>query len=220
MLRDQYTTYSTGTFLFASWEEVEQKVVSFVDVNLPGFITYYKLQGGPSTENRITDLLSFYFYTCQQGYHPFFFGKNPTQQTGYRESDLGVFAKDPSMTPLVPIFEFEAKKLSPTSNNHEYVYGTRGGMERFKREIHSPHLPHCGMLGYVLDKEPNYWMGQINNWITNLATQSPLNGIDWRGDDELLHPIGTTITFSKCKSRNKRVTLPDIFIIHYLIDLT
>ena len=195
-------------------------MVSFVDFYISDFIPLYKAQGSPTSENRITDLLFIYFNSCNQGYLPFFFGKNPTQQTGYRESDMGIFANDIEMKPLLPIFEFEAKKLSSTSNNHEYVYGTRGGMERFKREIHSPHLPHCGMLGYVLDKEPNYWMGQINNWITNLATQSPLNGIDWRGDDELLHPIGTTITFSKCKSRNKRVTLPDIFIIHYLIDLT
>lgn len=218
MIRDQYTTH-TGTSLFTSWAEVEQTVVSFVDLHISGFIPLYKAQGSPTSENRITDLFSVYFNSCNQGYLPFFFEKNPTQQTGYRESDMGVFANDIEMNPLLPIFEFEAKKL-PASATHEYVYGERGGMERFKREIHSPHLPHCGMLGYVLDKEPNYWMGQINNWITNLATQSPLNGIDWSGDDELLHPIGTTITFSKCKSRNKRVTLPGIVIFHYLIDLT
>lgn len=218
MIRDQYTTH-TGTSLFTSWEEVEQTVVSFVDLHISGFIPLYKAQGGPTSENRITDLLSSYFNMHLSSYSPFFFVKNPTQQKGYRETDLGVCVKDLDMNPFLPIFEFEAKKL-PASATHEYVYGERGGMERFKRELHSPHLPHCGMLGYVLDKEPNYWMGQINNWITNLATQSPLNGIDWRGDEELLHPIGNTITFSKCKSRNKRVTLPDIVIIHYLIDLT
>lgn len=220
MLRDQNTTYTTGTSLFVSWDEVKQTIVSFVDYYISGFIPYYKSQNSPLGENRITDLLSFYFNMCTQDFAPFFFQKNPTQPMGYRESDLGVYAKDWNMPHLVPIFEFEAKKLSSSAANQEYVYGKRGGMERFKRGIHSPHLPHCGMLGYMFCNNANYWTGKINAWITTLASQSPKDGIDWRGDDELLHPIGTTITFSKYKSRNKRVALPDIFIIHYLIDLT
>ena len=220
MLRDQSQTYSTGTSLFTSWEKVEQVVLSFVDTYLPCFITYYKSQGSPSAENRITDLLSFHFNTCHQGYLPFFFGKNSTQQTGYRESDLGVFVKDRNMKPMLPIFEFEAKKLSFTSTNQEYVYGERGGMERFKRGRHTPHLPHCGMLGYMLCNNANYWTGRINAWITTLADQSPKDGIDWRGDDELLHYIGSVGAITKLTSKNKRVTLTDIVIFHYLIDLT
>ena len=218
MLRDQCTTYSTGTRLFNSWDEVEKTIVSFIDYYISDFIPFYKSKGSPTSENRITDILSFHFNTCHQGYLPFFFGKNPTQQIGYRESDMGVFVKDRDMNPVLPIFEFEAKKL-PASANHEYVYGEKGGMERFKREIHSPHLPHCGMLGYVLYKEPNYWMGQINNWITKLANQSPLDGLDWRGDDELLNPVEAIGTVAKLTSKNKRVTLSDIVIFHYLIDL-
>ena len=42
MLRDQFTAYTIGTNLFASWEEVEQTVVSFVDYYLNDFIFYYK----------------------------------------------------------------------------------------------------------------------------------------------------------------------------------
>ena len=219
MLRDQSRTYSTGTSLFTSWEEVEHVVLSFVDTYLPSFITYYKSQGSPSIENRITDLLSFHFNTCHSGYMPFFFQKNPTQQIGYRESDIGVFATDRNMTPMLPIFEFEAKKLSSTSANQEYVYGERGGMERFKREIHSPHLPHCGMLGYMFCNNANYWTGKINAWITTLASQAPKDGIDWRGYDELLHPIKSFGTVAKLASKNKRVTKPDIVIFHYLLDL-
>ncbi len=220
MLRDQSQTYSISTSLFASWEEVEQVVLSFVDTYFPSFITYYKSQGSPSSENRITDLLSVHFNTCHQGYLPFFFEKNPTQQTGYRESDLGVFVKDRNMSPMLPIFEFEAKKLSSTSANQEYVYGKRGGMERFKRGLHSPHLPHCGMLGYMFCNNAIYWTGKINAWITTLASQSPKDGIDWRGDDELLHPIKSYSAVAKFASKNKRVTQTDIVVFHYLIDLT
>ena len=80
MLRDQSKTYSTGTSLFASWEEVEQVVLSFVDTYLPSFVTYYKYQGSPTAENRITDLLSVHFNTCHSGYLPFFFEKNATNR--------------------------------------------------------------------------------------------------------------------------------------------
>lgn len=220
MLRNQFTTCTTtGTSLFASWEEVEQNVISFVDCYLPEFITYYKSQGTPTGENRITDLLSFHLNTCHQGYLPFFFQKNPTQENGYRECDLGVFAKDRDMKPVLPFFEFEAKKLSPTSHNHEYVYGERGGMERFKREIHSPHLPQCGMLGYMFCHDSNYWMAQINTWITCLANQSPSEGIDWRGEEELLHPVDSIGTVAKFVSKNKRTKLSEITVLHYLIDL-
>lgn len=219
MLRDQSQTYSTGISLFSSWKEVEHVVLSFVDTYLPGFITYYKSQGSPSAENRITDLLSFYFTMCTQGFAPFFFEKNPTQSLGYRESDLGVYAKDWNMTPLLPIFEFEAKKLSQTSNNKEYVCGKKGGMERFKREMHSPHLPHCGMFGYMFSNSANYWTVKINAWITTLASQSPKDGIDWRGNDELLHPIKSIGTVTKLVSKNKRVTQADIVISHYIMDL-
>ena len=217
MLRNQNTTH-TGTSLFASWAEVEQTIVSFVDLYISGFIPFYKAQGSPTSENRITDLLSFYFNSCNQGYLPFFFEKNPTQQTGYRESDMGIFANDIEMNPLLPIFEFEAKKL-PASANQEYVYGERGGMERFKRGQHSPHLPHCGMLGYVSSNDSSYWTGKINAWITSHANQSPLDEIDWRGDDELLHHDRTIGAVTKLKSKNKRVSLPDIVMFHYLIAL-
>lgn len=219
MLRDQFTAYTIGTNLFASWEEVEQAVVSFVDNYLPDFIVYYKSQGSPTGENRITDLLSYHFNTCQQGYLPLFFGKNPSQEKGFRESDLGVYAKDRNMKPMLPIFEFEAKKLSPSSTSHEYVYGERGGMERFKREIHSPHLPHCGLLGYILCNNINHWSNKINTWITRLANLSPKEGLDWQGTDELLHFAEANGTIAKYVSKNKRITLSDIAIIHYLIDL-
>lgn len=220
MLREQFTSCTTiGTSLFASWEEVEHNVVSFVDFYLPEFTAFYKSQGSPIGENRITDLLSVHFSTCHQGYLPFFFGKNPTQEKGHRESDLGVFAKDRDMKPLLPILEFEAKKLSPTSNNHEYVYGKRGGMERFKRNLHSPHLSHCGILGYVFCNDLDYWSGQINSWIASLANQSPIEGIDWQGDDELLHHVGSIGKVAKLVSKNKRVNQSDITILHYLIDL-
>ena len=75
------------------------------------------------------------------------------------------------------------------------------------------------MLGYVLCKDLNHWSNQINTWITSLANQSPKDGIDWQGDDELLHSAGTNGTIAKYVSKNKRITLADITILHYLIDL-
>ena len=75
------------------------------------------------------------------------------------------------------------------------------------------------MLGYVLCNDINHWSNQINTWITKLANQSPIKGLDWQGDDELLHSVGTNGTIAKYVSKNKRITLADITILHYLIDL-
>jgi hypothetical protein len=90
---------------------------------------------------------------------------------------------------------------------------------QFPKSGHSPHLPHCGMLGYVFSNDTNHWANQINTWITKLANQNPVEGLDWQGDDELLHPAGTNGMIAKYVSKNKRLTQSDITILHYLIDL-
>ena len=219
MLKDQQTSSTTGVPSYVSFDETIKMVLKFIDINLPDFISFYHTQGNPKRENRISELIVVYFHYCNDGIWPFFFEKNPTQLSGGRETDIGVFSNNRENIPLLPIFEFEAKKLSPSSTNHEYVYGERGGMERFKREIHSPHLPHCGLLGYVLCNNNNHWSNKINTWITSLANQSPKGELDWQGEDELLHSAGTNGTIAKYVSKNKRITLSDITIIHYLIDL-
>jgi len=219
MLKDQQTSSTTGVPSYVSFDETIKMVLKFIDINLPDFISFYHTQGSPKRENRISELIVVYFHYCNDGIWPFFFEKNPTQLSGGRETDIGVFSNNRESIPLLPIFEFEAKKLSPSSTNHEYVYGERGGMERFKREIHSPHLPHCGLLGYVLCNNNNHWSNKINTWITSLANQSPKGELDWQGEDELLHSAGTNGTIAKYVSKNKRITLSDITIIHYLIDL-
>lgn len=219
MLKDQQTSSTTGVPSYVSFDETIKMVLKFIDINLPDFISFYHTQGSPKRENRISELIVVYFHYCNDGIWPFFFEKNPTQLSGGRETDIGVFSNNRENIPLLPIFEFEAKKLSPSSTNHEYVYGEKGGMERFKREIHSPHLPHCGLLGYVLCNNNNHWSNKINTWITSLANQSPKGELDWQGEDELLHSAGTNGTIAKYVSKNKRITLSDITIIHYLIDL-
>ena len=219
MLKDRQTSSAAGIPSYVSFDETIKMLFMFIDMYLPDFISFYHTQGNPKRENRITELIVVYFHYCNDGIWPFFFEKNPTQLSGGRETDIGIFSNDKEDAPLLPIFEFEAKKLSSTSANKEYVCGERGGMERFKRQIHSPHLPHCGMLGYVLCKDLNHWTTQINTWITNLANQSPVDGLDWQGDDELLHPVGTNGAIAKLVSKNKRLSPPDIIMLHYLIDL-
>ncbi len=219
MLKDLQTTSTSGVPFYISLDETIKLVLTCIDKNLPDFITFYHTQGSPQRENRISELIVVFFHYCNDGIWPFFFQKNPTQLFGGRESDIGVFSNDREKRPVLPIFELEAKKFSSVSANNEYVYGKRGGMERFKREIHSPHLPHCGMLGYVLCRDINHWANQINTWITNLANNSPTEGLDWHDSNELLHPISTTGTVAKFISKNKRLTKSDITILHYLINL-
>lgn len=71
------------------------------------------------------------------------------------------------------IFSVESKRLpSPDKNREkEYVVGDNdnGGVERYKTEKHGKGLVHCGLLGFVEDKDFNHWQSTINEWILDLS---------------------------------------------------
>lgn len=201
-------------------------ILSFIDNVIGNFRSYYIDQGSPYRENRISDLLVNYlqYHKSQlsDGFWPFDFRKNPTQPSSGKETDIGVFFIALNTQPLVPIIEFEAKRLSNKSNrtphNTEYVYGKRGGMERFKRGEHSPHLIECGMFGYIQNRNANYWVDKINNWIEEAQAKSEL---DWSNKKECLAFSQNILTVSKYSSENKRARdLPSIKLWHYMLDLS
>ena len=130
--------------------EVEQ-IVSFIDNHIADFPHYYNQNKDSVRENWISNLLVRHFNLCNcenGGYLPYEFSKNPPQASSTRETDIGVYINTRN-SKVIPIMEFEAKRFSETSNNQEYVYGERGGIERFKKGEHSKHLKECGMFAYV-----------------------------------------------------------------------
>lgn len=197
-------------------------VIKFIDNIISGFPSYYFSEPGLSSdENAITYHIVNYFNSHlddrSSGFIPYRFVKNPPQQDSRKETDLGVVISSKS-GPMFPIIEFEAKRLSNTSNNSEYVYGERGGIERFKRNQHGTKLNICGMLGYLQDNVCSHWTTKINGWITDQASRLD-NDVDWKHIDEKLVRTSSFTKVEKWRSKHKRLSGSPLFIHHYFIDL-
>ena len=224
MLKDSLPTYPTPGVNDLSVDsnlEVDL-VLSFIDKYVPDFPSYYQSVKDSSKENRISDMLVHHFELCKNetgGYFPFRFGKNPTQPETDKETDIGVFVMTRNQKPL-PIIEFEAKRFSESSNNKEYVYGVRGGIERFKRGYHSSHLKICGMFGYVQNRTSSDWIEKVNDWIKELSESHIDPTIDWTDGKEELTKVDSFPLVEKLFSSHYRGLSKDrILLWHYLIDL-
>lgn len=224
MLRDFLSSYQTprpNDLSVDSNFEVDL-ILSFIDKNISGFPIYYQSIKDSEKENRISDNLVHHFELCKnesESFFPFRFSKNPTQPESDKETDIGVFVMSRTQKPI-PIIEFEAKRLSESSNNKEYVYGIRGGIERFKRGHHSSHLKVCGMFGYIQNKTSAEWIEKINNWITELSYNNSDSTIDWTDKKELLSVIESFPFVEKLNSIHQRTSQKEsIKLCHYLIDL-
>ncbi len=197
-------------------------ILAFIDLNVSDFPSYYRSTKDSDKENRISDILVHHFELCKAesgGYFPFRFSKNPTQSESDKETDIGVFVMTRNQMP-VPILEFEAKRLSESSNNKEYVCGMRGGIERFKRGHHSSHLKVCGMFGYIQSKTSTDWISKVNNWIGGLSDENIDITIDWSDGKEKLTKIDSFPSVEKLYSSHSRKSTNDsILMWHYLIEL-
>jgi len=120
-----------------------------------------------------------------------------------------------------PIFVIEAKRLPPT-NNKDYVQGTTGGIERFKREQAGFTFDRnqCAMVAYVQKHTFNRWFEQINYWITELIVDNQNRiEIEWAEDDKLLELPSNSEYVSKFISRHSRKTLPILTIRHFWLNM-
>ncbi|MBL7681815.1 MAG: hypothetical protein JNK00_00525 [Flavipsychrobacter sp.] len=226
MLRHQNHTHSIvgNAALTAPANHAVSVLLSFIEKRISGFSNYYFGSQISERENFISMHLANYFNSWlsddSEGYIPYKFSfiKNPSQEMSTKESDIGVVILNPSR-PSQTIFEFEAKRLSDTSNNSEYVYGERGGIERFKRNFHAGHLGSSGMFGYIQAKTAAHWVEKINGWITKCAAENEDVKINWKSSDEKLSAIQLVENTGRCTSNNLRINGHPISLIHYFIDL-
>lgn len=224
MLKNSQTTYhqlESNPISVATNHEVD-KIWTFIDCNIFGFIPYYRSVRDSNKENRISEFLIYYFHCCMseqmEGFPPYLFSKNPTQSQSERETDIGVCAIIFNEKPIT-LIEFEAKCLSENSNNKEYVYGKRGGIERFKRGFHASHLSVCGMFGYVQSNNTEHWINRINGWIRELSDSNADTTIRW-SKKEILMKVDLPSKVEKYSSSHQRLSLNDtIFLWHYFIEL-
>lgn len=197
-------------------------ILQFIDKNIHSFKPYYDIIRDSEKENRVSDFLVHHFQLCkveQNGFLPYDFRKNPTQESSDKETDIGVFVLTRGVKP-VPIIEFEAKRFSTSSKYKEYVSGLRGGIERFKRGHHSSHLLVCGMFAYVQSHTCSHWITKVNEFITELSTTNTDTTIDWSNPTENLVTVTTLINVEKLGSvtvRNKPLKVMQLW--HYFIDL-
>jgi hypothetical protein len=220
MLKDRETIQIPQDSISVTSNVETEKVWRFIDCNIADFPPYYQSIKDSNKENRISEFLIRHFTLCiaeQNSYFPYYFGKNPTQPQSDRETDIGVFVLIRNVSPM-PIIEFEAKRLSDTSNNKEYVCGKRGGIERFKRELHSSHLSVCGMFGYVQSDVSANWVAKINGWIDELSGINKDTTISWTKEEILKKDISFS-TVDKYLSMHKRLSSNDLLIWHYFIPL-
>ena len=128
--------------------------------------------------------------------HLQFITQAPTETDGRRKLDM---TAQPLETELVfagsrytifqPILPIECKRLpTPVGKDRdecEYVYSaqsTSGGIHRFKMGAHGAKHSFAMMIAYVQGNTSTYWLGQVNGWISNLATS---HGPLWSLADQL-----------------------------------
>lgn len=117
-----------------------------------------------------------------------------------------------------PIMVWEAKILSKTlgtKRKKEYLIGEKnnGGIERFKTEKHGKKLKNCGLIGFIENENPNFWLTSINSWIKDFATTNKY----WK-DDETLSELDSNNDYCLLESILHRNT-SDIKLTHLWIIL-
>ena len=60
-----------------------------------------------------------------------------------------------------------------------------GGIQRFKLGLHGAGNEIAAIVGYVQKHSVQTWFGQINQWISNLATSNGKDGCVWSNAEKL-----------------------------------
>nr|VFJ69931.1 MAG: hypothetical protein BECKFW1821C_GA0114237_102037 [Candidatus Kentron sp. FW] len=127
------------------------------------------------------------------------------------------------------ILPIECKRL-PTPkeqgrDEREYVAtpvgpkgGMRGGIQRFKFGHHGARHCVAGMIAYVQEQPPAYWLDRVNGWIGDLARES---NSGWSAQDALRTPEDDPVAgVRRLRSRHERQgKLEEIEIRHLWINM-
>lgn len=122
--------------------------------------------------------------------------EEPDETVGNRSIDLAALSCDAIITiagrkyseyeTLLPI---ECKRLpTPTGSERderEYLiskYSSTGGVDRFKQGRHGAAHQRAAMIGYVQDKDVNFWHSEVDKWITGIISASTKG---WSLEDKL-----------------------------------
>lgn len=211
-----------------------KKIVEFLNDHLQAFPSFLRNLSGThqiTAEDLISQELCNYLQSLTYDNHGIFmFQFQRKAMDSSRSSDLGVILRVGNYLEGSnrEIFLIEAKRL-PTpgkdrkgkTREREYVNGSAGGMERYKRGHHGGSLKESALIGYIQDHDSDYWFETINQWIDDLITNNSDEGIVWNKNDLLVFEKKLT-TIQKFSSINTRITKTandTIRIHHYLMAL-
>jgi hypothetical protein len=164
-------------------EGVILSILSFINSKMSLFIINKEQVNLNKIESSYNSQLSM-FLNAQRSMETFLFQNSPEQENG-RVPDIGVYTiQSINSNNYESIFDIECKRLNTQlSHVKQYVSGNTGGIQRFKLNQHGVNLPYSAMIGYVENQTSEYWVEQINTWITNLSSdESGTNG-SWSVDD-------------------------------------
>lgn len=196
-------------------------ILNFIEKYLPFFI--------PDTteyENKDREvLLNFYlnnFFNnkVREDDLPFNFSTDcPKKQSSHSE-DICVLV----MNSNNPFLTIECKRLpSPEKNREkEYVHGKLGGIERFRLNKHGLDLygKLIGiniMIGYIEESTFDFWLDEINKWISELSIAKNDN-LNWSKNDNLIKLKSNKIF--KSESSHLRINNKNVKLVHYWLKVS
>ena len=164
-------------------EGVILSILDFINSNLPLFVINKTQINSNKIESSYNSQLSM-FLNAQRSMQTFLFQNSPEQENG-RIPDIGIpLIKSIINNNYESIFDIECKRLNiQLSHVKEYVYGNTGGIQRFKLNQHGVNLPYSATIGYVENQTSEYWIEQINMWITNLSYNGSETNCSWSIED-------------------------------------
>ncbi len=191
-------------------ETAHSKVIEFLINKLPDF--HYS--NNSEAEEDISQELIIYLQRIAISENVLFFFKAEYKE-GRRKVDFGILSTQTYSTSKA-FFVIEAKRLTNTlgkEREREYVFGDGGGIERFKRNLHGKGLSQSAIIGYVQKKDFDYWLTEINSWISE-SIQS--NGL-WTLSDKLNGSY--TKRLALFTSNNIRIDETNIRLTHLWINV-
>lgn len=191
---------------------------SFIDTHIEGFATYFtRNNSNLRRENSITARLTNYLQEQNDESDKYFRFTNqwPIEDTGLT-TDIGVIKNFSSEEPFCCV---EAKRLETTTHSTQYVHGSRGGIERFKRELHGAEHRYAIMVGYIQKHDVDHWLDEVNGNIRLKADNEPTEDeIEWSYHEQLKKSAGL-FGGLRCVSRHSRKSGSKIELRHFWINL-
>ncbi len=184
-----------------------------------------------TAETVLTDQLCSYLdsacYGSETWSHINFRTETPDEVHRARSIDLTIrpratriFIENRRHTIYDPLFPIECKRLpTPTAkerDEREYVTTepkTGGGIQRFKFGHHGASHDFAGMIGYVQENAPDFWLEKVNGWVLALSRKAD----EWNPAD-FLKPMakdssGRCCTFT---SRHSRTGGLNEIVLHHV----